>query len=245
MSITGQNGIASVVKSPWMVLVTGIIVPLVAGLGSAWWQAEAAVEYEVGKHSEQLGQLRIQVGHLAGQVIDLESRVAKARLSTVPVGTIVPYAGEFTPEALTALEKQGWLPCNGITKTRAEFPQLFAVLENNWGNTRGSDPFRLPDLRGVFIRGLDSGAGVDPDSRQVGTRQAHAVAQHLHTLTSHSSSRAGQPGLDVGNVLGYGAPQYAYGPEAIRTIGTYDAQSKAVGQETRPTNVAVNYVIKF
>ncbi|MFP1746738.1 phage tail protein [Lonsdalea quercina] len=63
--------------------------------------------------------------------------------SALPVGTPIPWPSATVPA--------GWLQCNGSSFTAAQYPKLAQVYPE----------LKLPDLRGEFIRGWDSGRGVD------------------------------------------------------------------------------------
>lgn len=77
----------------------------------------------------------------------------------VPVGSVIAYAGNVT--ALQQLE--GWFPCDGRELNRLNHIELFeAIRYANGGD--GSTTFKLPDYRGYFLRGVDQGAGNDPDA---------------------------------------------------------------------------------
>ena len=56
----------------------------------------------------------------------------------------------------------GWLVRNGQNISRVTYASLFAVTHTRYGIGNGSTTFALPDDRGLPIRGLDQGAGVDP-----------------------------------------------------------------------------------
>jgi len=73
-------------------------------------------------------------------------------LSVFPPGMMMPYAGINTPE--------GWLRCEGQLLVRSEYAGLYGVVGTtfNTGGETGSQ-FRLPDLRGRVIAGVDA-AGV-------------------------------------------------------------------------------------
>jgi hypothetical protein len=82
----------------------------------------------------------------------------------------------------------------------------------------------VPDLRGQFLRGFDAGRGLDP-SRVFGSDQADAFESHTHTEYSWDASGSS-------TITGGGSK-----------FGT--AQTSATGgTETRPTNVAVLFIIK-
>ena len=60
--------------------------------------------------------------------------------TTVPAGTIFPYAGSPCP--------QGWLPCCGQVIARTQCPKLYEVIGTVYGRGPFPRTFRLPDLRG-------------------------------------------------------------------------------------------------
>ena len=72
--------------------------------------------------------------------------------SSVPVGTILPYAGAAAPD--------GYLLCNGSAKVATLYAALFAVVGYTFGGAAGT--FLLPDLRGRAPIGAGIGAGLTP-----------------------------------------------------------------------------------
>jgi len=78
-----------------------------------------------------------------------------------PVGAIVPFFGPVTD----AITNGGWLPCDGASKKQDEWPDLFAAIGHAFGWTEKDVDFCLPDFRGLFLRGMDAGAGRDPGAK--------------------------------------------------------------------------------
>jgi len=100
----------------------------------------------------------------------------------------------------------------------------------------------LPDMRGQFIRGLDLAGAVDPDgaSRVAGDIQANSVQPHDHDgiLTSEGAYTG------IGSDVLTGATKVATrssGGDVISTVTT----GTDIGTETRPTNVALTWCIRF
>jgi microcystin-dependent protein len=161
-------------------------------------------------------------------------------LGVVPAGIILPFAGAAgsTPS--------GYLFCNGAEVSRTTYAALFAVIGTAHGSGDGSTTFRIPDLRGRFIRGTDTGVGRDPDASSrtamntggntgdaVGTVQGSAFAGHTHTLTANSYR-----GNNVGG-FGWGADDLTdQGPDTKTTSSTGSST------ETRPINANVSFIIK-
>ena len=71
---------------------------------------------------------------------------------TLPSGIINPFAGTTAPD--------GWLLCYGQVLSRSSYPDLFVALSTtyNIGGEAGTD-FRIPDLRGRAIAGVDNMGG--------------------------------------------------------------------------------------
>lgn len=64
-----------------------------------------------------------------------------------PVGTVMPYVGGTAPT--------GWLLCDGASYSTTSYPKLSALCGTKFGSA-GSGLFKVPDLRGRVIAGLDS-----------------------------------------------------------------------------------------
>lgn len=73
----------------------------------------------------------------------------------------------------------GWLKCNGAAVSRTTFASLFARIGTVFGAGDGVSTFGVPDLRGLFLRGLDDGRGVDA-ARALGTFQDMMMQSHAH-----------------------------------------------------------------
>ena len=151
-----------------------------------------------------------------------------------PSGTITAYGGSVAPA--------GWLLCDGASYLKQSYPKLYSAISTAFG-TADSTHFNVPDLRGRFLRGQDAGAGNDPDAAArvalnaggnagdaVGSYEADAFASHSHSI----------PIIDGINDTANGIAGGLNKPPA-GTGGTYGAG----GNETRPKNVNVNYIIKI
>lgn len=73
----------------------------------------------------------------------------------------------------------GWLRCNAAELSRVSYARLFERIGTTFGEGDGATTFNLPDARGLFLRALDEGRGLDVD-RVLGTQQAHMLAWHDH-----------------------------------------------------------------
>jgi microcystin-dependent protein len=75
---------------------------------------------------------------------------AVAKINSVPIGTIVPYAADEPPE--------GWLKCDGSKVSRTTYSALFAKIGTKYGSGDGSETFDLPNfIDKTFWGGASSG----------------------------------------------------------------------------------------
>jgi microcystin-dependent protein len=197
---------------------------------------------------------------------------------TPPAGTIAAYAGNVDPT--------GWMICNGRSLNRGDYPALFAAIDTIYGAEDGILKFRIPDLRGCFLRGFDSSRGLDP-GRAFGSYQADGFKTHSHasgtadTGGTHGHSGTANEGgghshtyyramnvtwecdFTKGQGSGCGARELV--TQEHQTHGGNGSHSHTVSispggahghtltipsgfdggiTETRPKNVAMNYIIK-
>ncbi|MGX5845200.1 phage tail protein [Mesorhizobium sp. ArgA1] len=190
----------------------------------------------------------------------------------IPIGAVCPFAGQVHPvtgsrntiwanaacsssgskpgtEAdapLSHIESQGWMLCDGRYLSLTAYPELYAVLGALYGErSSGAEvEFRIPDYRGLFLRGLDAGAGMDPDADQridptgnhvantVGSLQCDAMQDHTHSYDVIQPAGISQQGNAAGTSLSSKATSSPIAPARI-------------ADETRPKNIAVNYIIRF
>ena len=148
-----------------------------------------------------------------------------------PVGSVVAW--------MTSTIPSGYIECDGRTLSRTAYADLFDIIGIRYGTTDGSN-FKIPDFRGQFLRGWSNGSGQDPDASSrtsrgdgvggdnVGTRQTQQVQSHRHNITAR----------DI--VGSYGGDQnfWEIGGGGKRTEYTG-------GNETRPRNVYVVWIIKY
>lgn len=166
------------------------------------------------------------------EISDLATIVNNALTVIYPVGTTSAWGG------VTAPTKH--LLCQGQAISRTTYSALFAILGTAYGVGDGSTTFNIPDLRGEFIRGFDAGRGIDA-ARVLGSFQDQMFKQHGHT-NRHSSSPTYQRFGQEGN--GW-LSNWASGFDDATTAVEYidDSLDSTAGTETRPRNVAMNYII--
>lgn len=140
----------------------------------------------------------------------------------------------------------GWLKANGAEISRTVYAALFAAIGTTFGAGNGSTTFRLPDLRGEFLRGFDDGRGAD-QGRLRGTWQESQNLSHTHSVNDQSH--------DINQWLAFTRPDI--NPNAINDTTGYLSGAGSMandrlfyinnsgGNESRPRNVALLACIKY
>jgi microcystin-dependent protein len=158
-----------------------------------------------------------------------------------PAGAIMAFAGTTAPS--------GWLKCEGQAVSQTTYASLYAAIGTNWNTGgEGAGNFRLPDLRGMFVRGTGTnatGSSSGAVGPSVGTYAADTYLNHTHTDSGHTHTYTApnSPGAAPGGV-GTGAVQTITTGTATST-GTANIQTSTTGgTETKPKNYGVLYIIK-
>ncbi|AJI53465.1 tail fiber protein [Francisella philomiragia] len=138
-----------------------------------------------------------------------------SNIQAIPVGTVLAFSSNTIPE--------GFLLCNGASISRVTYANLFNIIGGIHGSGDGSTTFNIPDLRGLFIR------GVGGNSAGLGAFQNMGIQSHSHTYYVGGSALNGRVGINE---------RWAVQPGSTMT-------SASGGIETRPVNMAFNYIIKF
>lgn len=189
--------------------------------------------------SNQISSGTITSNQIANGSIDVSDLAQQVAEALNPPGTIVAFGGETTPP--------GWLLCDGSLQPIATYPRLSQAIGVRWG-TNSATQFRLPDLRGVFLRGVTgsrSDGFQDPGDGRIGlfgsasTLGVGSFQQDVFKSHTHQISVAA-PQQDFGSE-GSGTPVGALGEGA----NPYALTNVRGGNETRPKNAYVNYLIKY
>ncbi|MFQ6292055.1 phage tail protein [Yersinia enterocolitica] len=144
----------------------------------------------------------------------------KALLDIVfPVGIPLPYPLSDIPMTVQGIV---WFKMNGGTFNTAIYPKLALKYPSGV----------LPDLRGEFIRGWDDGRGINAN-RTILSHELDELKSHQHLM-----SDGGNAHVRVG-VTG-GSTQAWFGDRAGMDVRT----GWAGGTETRPRNIAFNYIVR-
>lgn len=188
--------------------------------------------------------------------VELNEAINKKQLSeaigniqTLPAGAIISLATSTAPS--------GFLKANGAEVSRATYSKLFEVIGTTFGEGDGSTTFKLPDLRGEFIRGWDDGKGVDAGrifgSWQVATAfMGDGDGQNIGTPNLNDSNHYAILGYDLDifpantRQLTVAYPTPTSSSSAITGMHAVGGANNGTDfARTRPRNIALLYCIKY
>lgn len=159
-------------------------------------------------------------------------------IDVLPIGSVI--------FAFSIIPLVGTLELNGSLLSRATFARLWnhaqsgSVLVNEatwpslpaaYSNGDLATSFRIPDIRGEFVRVWDNSRGVDA-GRAMGAVQLDTFKDHTHTTTAAVQSGS-QSDITPGSVAG-----------AVDGARVSGGASTGAGTETRPRNIPLIACVK-
>lgn len=171
---------------------------------------------------------RKETGLAAGSRSALISAIAalvQPTVAGVATGTIQYFAMASVPS--------GWLDCDGTAVSRTTYAALFSVIGEDYGAGDGSTTFNVPDLRGLFLRGVGTHGTLPTGANALTIPQATSLIQHTHNYfnTNFTSGPTGSGGLRPTSNT-YVASLNPNAPVATNSV------------ETRPPNMSMTAAIK-
>lgn len=207
--------------------------------------------------ASQVNQLANIITNLVqGQATLVAAQAAVLAVGT-PYGAFLPWPGETPPP--------GYIKANGALLARTgggAYPKLTAAFlggglkvvteavwtagaKGSYSQGDGSTNYRIPELRGEFIRGVDDGRGVDA-GRALGSWQADASQKITGTLGGAVQYRAGTLPATGAFGNGSGGPNGNdnSGGDPSRYVDFDSSRVVRTADETRPRNVSVLWCIR-
>lgn len=164
----------------------------------AWWfhmvtmeLYNAIVAGGLTPDANAVNQVAAIISAILTKQTSLETAQTKLAAAGLPYGALVPWPGDTPPD--------GYIVAQGQTLARTgigSYPKLTAAflggklkvvtdaqwvggLSGSYSSGDGSTTLRVPDGRAAFLRGLDSGLGVD-SGRVLGSLQDGSNQDHYH-----------------------------------------------------------------
>lgn len=208
---------------------------------------------------------------MANQNLSRSQSIIQSSYPSSPqaAGMIIAFAGSSAPA--------GWAICDGSELPIASYGQLYARIGTTWNlctnpltGVANGDPaggnFRLPDLRGTFLRGVGDFTDNTMDT-VLGGFQAQKTAKNGLTVTNNAVTSSGQSqththtgSSSLRSLTSSGSLGLTTGSSGVDYDSNYDSSGASVDHthsvtsnvvlnvgdsETRPQNVGINYLIKL
>lgn len=166
----------------------------------------------------------------------------KEAADRTPVGLISAFGGTVAPD--------GWFLCDGTTKSRTTYADLYAVIGTVFGAGDGTSTFSLPNLQGISPTGVGSQSigGRTKTGPALGAAREDQEQGHRHILenSSHSAGFSqnvvGDSGATGTGLRGTGGFSHD-GAATMVTDGTNG--TPRIGLYTHGPEVGVNFIIKY
>jgi microcystin-dependent protein len=175
---------------------------------------------------------------------------ASVLASSLPVGSIVAFYGSEAPS--------GFLLCDGAAFTKSSAPRLYEWIRTQFPDQIvAGDIAKVPDLRGMFLRGAGRDLGGGQVS-EVGSREEQSAGGHTHMYSRvnrvFASHNQGSPPNGWQSVPETGESSVARSGEGgdrgnrfgikLGVVRVDTSSPSGEGDDLRPVNVTVNFIIK-
>ena len=142
-----------------------------------------------------------------------------------PTGSIIAYYGTSDPN--------GWVICDGVERPNTN--NMYQGLKDlNIGSLNTTTNYYIPlNLKGYFLRGIGQVDSNHIGPTNLGDIQQDEVVAHNHSFNSQASATIYATDTRYLTIATTGGTDYTTG---INSTG---------GQETRPVNIGVNWIMKL
>lgn len=260
MDANGLNKVIEQIRRDYLLIAKGKLWMIFGGFIGAL-TAAGLISYGSAKavlESSTTGQVETEIHELYEQAKSDVKEIGDIRLTLgEPPGTILPFGGVAGLD-----DPVGYMPCDGRQVKREKYRDLFTAIGTAWGEGDGSTTFNVPDLRGYFLRGTDDRAHRDPDvadrtaiarggntGDNVGSIQPDQFGEHKHTgAGNHKHFWRGYRACGSGDRVVRSKAWIDRDPLDTITRPGGDGDHNhgpQGGNETRPKNAYVNFIIKY
>lgn len=180
--------------------------------------------------------MKVKRVDIKGNLYDIE-----AFISPIPIGTVLPFAGNIEPE--------GFLFTEGQEVLRNAYPGLFAAIGTTYGEGDGATTFNLPDYREMVLVGAGQNAKLnikEHDIYELGQFKDDQLQGHSHNLEWSD----GLPNYSKGGLYSGGGSYNSNTSKAtkltIKGVATDNENGDPrVGTTTHGKQIGIKYIIKY
>ena len=173
---------------------------------------------------------------IKGNLYDIE-----AFISPIPVGTVLPFAGNTEPE--------GFLFTEGQEVLRNAYPNLFTAIGTTYGEGDGFTTFNLPDYRETVLVGAGQNAKLnikEHDVYELGQFKDDQLQGHSHDLEWSN----GLPNYSVGGLYSGGGSYNSNDKNSTKltikgVITDGENGTPRAGTTTHGKQIGIRYIIKY
>jgi len=176
--------------------------------------------------------------------------------ATAPTGSIAPYLYSFEPE--------GWIFCDGVQRTNTD-NRYNTLISLGIGSGTPGNSYTPPTLNAAFLRGTGtdststySGPSLKAFQEQQIIDHGHSFGNHAHTTVDSTTKSYGLAVTGKNTGRGFDATVNEYNirnnwlklndattTSVQLTAETYSVRNPTGGDETRPYNYGVNWILKL
>lgn len=164
---------------------------------------------------------------IKGNIYDIE-----AFISPIPVGTVLPFAGNTEPE--------GFLFAEGQEVLRNAYPSLFAAIGTTYGEGDGSTTFNLPNLVNRFIEGTKD---------EVGKTVEAGLPNILASFDAYTYQNGNPSGKIKSKITNSNQVETGGGNNRTFVTFNFDASRDSViygkSDTVQPPAIKMSYIIKY
>lgn len=183
-------------------------------------------------HTSVLTQLALQNTQVNKLMTQCQNLLTKIELGGGKVGMIFMYAGATIPS--------NYMLCDGRELLKIAYPQLFKVIGITYGESADKLKFKIPDLRGKFVRCVGGNAAALGGVQGDAIRKITASIVTTHSIFNRSSGAffhvtgKGNSIAGAGENTGFANNYFNF--DASRVVPT--------ANENRPINMSMNFIIQ-
>lgn len=186
-------------------------------------------------HTNILNQLALQNTQMSKLMTQCQNLLTKIELGGGKVGMIFMYAGATIPS--------NYMLCDGRELLKTAYPQLFKVIGITYGESADKLKFKIPDLRGKFVRCVGGSAFA------LGVKQGDAIRNIKGVLKINTLNKDDVVAEGVLKTVGYSVYRNKNpldNPNWSAAQISFDASSVVpTANENRPINMAMNFIIQL
>ncbi len=209
------------------------------------WTNSITTSSQDGTHSHSIsgGDKETRPTNLYFDYLIANNNVAAAP----PIGSIIAAGCDVENiDNIIALNGLGWLPCDGSSVAKTKYSVLYAVIGDIYGTGSTDLNFKLPDLRGYFVKGAGGKSAIGKVQSKSTTGSpinpiiTSTNGDHQHTIDNIPTDTHV---IDV--VAGWDLAENNPNKSPTSSNGDHTHTVTGGDTESRPVNVNVDYIIRY